>query len=141
MMMQMEGYKKPVEADEVTMQKKSDNFAPAFKPLIYGELGKRQAFVAENFTLNMNRVRTENPSATGGTLQRLTTQNMPGLQDLSLSLKYLKPCSINFPSYHPRASELIYVRYKKVYLYFRHVEVYSVGHEVYYIIDLIKKKR
>ena len=72
-------------------------------------LSKRQSFVAENFTLNMNRVKADNPAATGGTIRRLTTQNMPGLEDMSSSLKYLKPCSINLPHYHPRGSELIHV--------------------------------
>ena len=86
---------------------------PAFNnPLTYGELGRRQSFVSQNFTLTMNRVRPENPVATGGSVRRLTTQNMPALQDMSSSLKYLKPCSIVLPHYHPRGSELIHVKKK-----------------------------
>jgi len=104
-------YEKPVEYPKYAEYKEEKivEYLPSSNPLTYGQLGKRQSFVAKNFTLNMNRVKAENPAATGGTIRRLTTQNMPGLQDMSSSLKYLKPCSINLPHYHPRGSELIHV--------------------------------
>ena len=75
----------------------------------YGELGARQMFQAYNFTLNYNQVHPLNPTATGGSIRRVTTKNIPALSDLSSSLKVLKPCSINLPHYHPRSAELIYV--------------------------------
>ena len=79
------------------------------KPLNYGELSRRQSFGSQSFALTMDRVRPENPKATGGTIRRLNGHNMPGLEGMSSSLKYLKPCSINLPHYHPRGSELIHV--------------------------------
>ena len=85
-------------------------YPAVYNPLTYGELGRRQSYVSQNFTITMNRVKTENAAATGGYVRRLTQQNMAALQDMSSSLKYLKPCSIVLPHYHPRGSELIHVK-------------------------------
>ena len=74
-----------------------------------GEFKRRQSFGSESFAVTMDRVRPENPKATGGTIRRLNGHSMHALQGMSSSLKYLKPCSIVLPHYHPRGSELIHV--------------------------------
>ena len=68
-----------------------------------------QKFLAADFTLDFNDVEHEDLKSTGGSIRRATIKNLPALQDMSSSLQYLKPCSINLPHYHQRGSELIHV--------------------------------
>ena len=68
-----------------------------------------QKFSAADFTLDFNDVEQEDLESSGGSIRRATIKNLPALKDMSSSLQYLKPCSINLPHYHPRGSELIHV--------------------------------
>ena len=71
---------------------------------------KRAKFEAKDFVYNLKQTKPES-SGLGGTIRPLGVAQLPSLakQGVSYSLFTIKPCGINLPHVHPRATELLYV--------------------------------